>query len=209
MALKLYTNQQSRGVVVEWLFLELGVEYERIELAYNTTMKAPEYLKINPFGKVPTLVDDTVVIYELGAICAYLTDKFAEKQLAPALNDPKRGVYYRWLFFISGPWESLTVDQMRGVHIQPEQKMFVGYGDDQDAYHALIQGLDEAAPFLCGSQFTTADILVAASLFWQLKIGTLQSHPSIMRYLDSVKQRASYPKFLALMGEASADLATN
>ena len=87
--------------------------------------------------------------------------------------------------------------------------MFVGYGDDQDAYHALIQGLDEAAPFLCGSQFTTADILVAASLFWQLKIGTLQSHPSIMRYLDSVKQRASYPKFLALMGEASADSATN
>ena len=189
MALKLYTNQQSRGVVVEWLFLELGVEYERIELAYNTTMKAPEYLKINPFGKVPTLVDDTVVIYELGAICAYLTDKFAEKQLAPALNDPKRGVYYRWLFFTSGPWESLTVDQMRGVHIQPEQKMFVGYGDYNDAYQALVQGLREANPYVCGEQFTAADVSVGAMLLWQLKMKTIESHPAITRYVETIKQR--------------------
>jgi len=104
MALQLYTNNFSRGVVVDWLLIELGIECERIEVAFQTEMKTPEYLKINPFGKVPVLVDGDVVVYELDAICAYLADKFADKGLAPALNDPKRGVYYRWLFFISGPW---------------------------------------------------------------------------------------------------------
>lgn len=201
MSLKLYTNQKSRGVVVEWLLLELGVEYERIELAYHTDMKTPEYLTLNPFGKVPTLVDDGVVIYELGAICAYLTDKFADKGFAPALNDPQRGVYYRWLFFMSGPWEALSVDQMRGINIQPDQKMFVSYGDHQDAHRALIQGIEAANPYLCGEQFTTADILVAAILLWQLKIGTLQSDPVIANYLAHIQQRPTYQKVTQLFGD--------
>lgn len=198
MTLKFYSNVQSRGVVVDWLLIELGIDCERIEVAYQTDMKSPEYLKINPFGKVPVLVDGDVVIYELGAICAYLTDKFAEKGLAPTLNDPKRGIYYRWLMFVSGPWEAACTNKMLGVEVKPEQKAFVGYGDYADAYNALIQGLGEAAPYLCGQQFSTADILVAASLFWQLKIGEIESHPVIERYLDNVKQRASFEKFVTL-----------
>ncbi|MEK7738583.1 MAG: glutathione S-transferase N-terminal domain-containing protein, partial [Pseudomonadota bacterium] len=72
MGLKLYSNAQSRGLVIEWLLIELGAEFEKIELAYHTEMKSESYLKINPFGKVPTLVDGDVVIYEMPAICAYL-----------------------------------------------------------------------------------------------------------------------------------------
>ena len=74
MALKLYTNNMSRGVVVDWLLIELGVECERIEVAYQTEMKSLEYLKINPFGKVPVLVDGDVVVYELDAICVRSSD---------------------------------------------------------------------------------------------------------------------------------------
>ena len=120
MTLKFYTNTQSRGMVVDWLLIELGGACERIEVAYQTEMKAPEYLKINPFGKVPVLVDGDIVIYELGAVCAYLTDKFADKGLAPALNDPKRGLYYRWLMFISGPWEAASTNKMLGVEIKSD-----------------------------------------------------------------------------------------
>ena len=79
MALTLYTNKQSRGVVVDWLILDLGIDVERIEVAYGTEMKSAEFLKLNPFGKVPVLVDGDVVIYELDAICAYLADRFSEK----------------------------------------------------------------------------------------------------------------------------------
>ena len=103
MGLKLYSNAQSRGLVIEWLLIELGAEFEKIELAYHTEMKSESYLNINPFGKVPTLVDGDVVIYEMPAICAYLADKFFDQGLAPALDDPKRGLYFRWLFFAAGP----------------------------------------------------------------------------------------------------------
>lgn len=198
MALKLYSNQQSRGVVVEWLLIELGIECERIEVAYNTEMKTAEYLNINPFGKVPVLVDGDVVIYELGAICAYLTDKFSEQGLAPALHDPKRGLYYRWLMFMTGVWEPASTNKMLGVEIQPDQKMFVGYGNYQDAYQAFVQGLSEAKPYLCGEQFTTADIMVAAMLYWQLKMQMIESHPAIEHYLETISQRSGYQKFVGL-----------
>ena len=79
MALTLYTNAQSRGVVVDWLISDLGIEVEHQEIAYGAEMKSPEFLKLNPFGKVPVLVDGDVVIYEMAAICAYLADKFFDK----------------------------------------------------------------------------------------------------------------------------------
>ena len=202
MSLKLYTNSFSRGVVVDWLLIELGVECERIEVAFQTEMKTPEYLKMNPFGKVPVLVDGDVVVYELGAIVAYLADKFPEKGLAPALNDPKRGIYYRWLFFISGPWEAAATDKMLGVGVNAEQQSFVGYGNYDDAYNAFVVGLGEAEPYLCGQQFTAADVTVAAMLFWRLKMGGFQAHPAIECYLDNIKQRPSYQKFADFFSNA-------
>ena len=173
MALTLYTNTQSRGVVVDWLILDLGIEVKRIEVAYGTEMKSPEFLKLNPFGKVPVLVDGDVVIYELDAICAYLADQFSEKGLAPALNDPKRGLYYRWLFFGAGPFAAASDNEHLNVQVAPEQKMFMGYGDYQDTYQALIQGLEQAM------------------IMWQLKMNLLKPHPAIERYVLAIQQRES------------------
>lgn len=189
MGLKLYSNAQSRGLVIEWLLIELGAEFEKIELAYHTEMKSESYLKINPFGKVPTLVDGDVVIYEMPAICAYLADKFFDQGLAPALDDPKRGLYFRWLFFAAGPWDAATTDRALKVEITDEQKMHIGYGNFQDTYTALIQSLEQAQPYLCGEQFTVADVFVGSMLFWQLKMAEIESHPAIEKYLNSIKNR--------------------
>lgn len=189
MGLKLYSNAQSRGLVIEWLLIELGAEFEKIELAYHTEMKSESYLKINPFGKVPTLVDGDMVIYEMPAICAYLADKFFDQGLAPALDDPKRGLYFRWLFFAAGPWDAATTDRALKVEITDEQKMHIGYGNFQDTYTALIQGLQQAQPYLCGEQFTVADVFVGSMLFWQLKMAEIESHPAIEKYLNSIKSR--------------------
>ncbi|MCX5468306.1 glutathione S-transferase family protein [Acinetobacter nematophilus] len=189
MSLKLYSNAQSRGLVVEWLLIELGAEFEKIELAFHTEMKSESYLKINPFGKVPTLVDGDVVIYEMAAICAYLADKFFDQGLAPALDDPKRGLYFRWLFFAAGPWDAANTDRVFNIEIGDEQKMHIGYGNFQDTYTALIQGLEQAQPYLCGEQFTVADVFVGSMLFWQLKMALIESHPVIEQYIDTVKNR--------------------
>lgn len=201
MGLKLYSNAQSRGLVIEWLLIELGAEFEKIELAYHTEMKSESYLKINPFGKVPTLVDGDVVIYEMPAICAYLADKFFDKGLAPALDDPKRGLYFRWLFFAAGPWDAATTDRALKVEITDEQKMHIGYGNFQDTYTALIQGLEQAQPYLCGEQFTVADVFVGSMLFWQLKMAEIESHPAIEKYLNSIKSRKNLRNNQALFSD--------
>ena len=201
MGLKLYSNAQSRGLVIEWLLIELGAEFEKIELAYHTEMKSESYLKINPFGKVPTLVDGDMVIYEMPAICAYLADKFFDQGLAPALDDPKRGLYFRWLFFAAGPWDAATTDRALKVEITDEQKMHIGYGNFQDTYTALIQGLEQAQPYLCGEQFTVADVFVGSMLFWQLKMAELESHPAIEKYLNSIKSRKNLRNNQALFSD--------
>lgn len=201
MGLKLYSNAQSRGLVIEWLLIELGAEFEKIELAYHTEMKSESYLKINPFGKVPTLVDGDVVIYEMPAICAYLADKFFDQGLAPALDDPKRGLYFRWLFFAAGPWDAATTDRALKVEITDEQKMHIGYGNFQDTYTALIQGLEQAQPYLCGEQFTVADVFIGSMLFWQLKMAEIESHPTIEKYLNSIKSRKNLRNNQALFSD--------
>lgn len=201
MGLKLYSNAQSRGLVIEWLLIELGAEFEKIELAYHTEMKSESYLNINPFGKVPTLVDGDVVIYEMPAICAYLADKFFDQGLAPALDDPKRGLYFRWLFFAAGPWDAATTDRALKVEITDEQKMHIGYGNFQDSYTALIQGLEQAQPYLCGEQFTVADVFVGSMLFWQLKMAEIESNPAIDKYLNSIKSRKNLRNNQALFSD--------
>ena len=101
--MKLYNNAQSRGMTLFPLLKELGIaeQIDQIQIAYEDMHKA-DYLNINPMGKVPCLVDQGIVISETAAIFTYLADKYIEKGLAPALDDPKRGAYLKWMFFCHG-----------------------------------------------------------------------------------------------------------
>ena len=105
----LYTNPQSRGRIIRWMLEELNVPYNVEVLQYGPEMKSAEFLALNPMGKVPVITHGDLVITEAAAICAYLADHFADKQLAPALDSPQRGSYYRWLFFAAGPVEQAIV----------------------------------------------------------------------------------------------------
>src|SRR3546814_5747182 len=82
---------------------------------YGTGMKSPEYLAINPMGKVPAIEHRGVVVTEAAAICAYLADAFPDAGLAPATDDPLRGTWYRWLFFAAGPVEAAVSAKALGL----------------------------------------------------------------------------------------------
>src|SRR3546814_6619226 len=110
-ALMFYTNPMSRGQIVRWMLEEVGAPYEPRLLDYGTTMKAGDYLAINPMGKVPAIVHDGKAVAECAAICAYLADAFPEAGLAPAPAD--RADSYRWLFFTAGPVEQAITDRKR------------------------------------------------------------------------------------------------
>lgn len=96
-----YTNPLSRGQIVRWMIEETGAPYETVVLDYASTMKGPEYLAINPMGKVPAIVHKGRVVTECAGICAYLADAYPQAGLAPPLAE--RAAYYRWLFFAAGP----------------------------------------------------------------------------------------------------------
>jgi glutathione S-transferase len=99
MSIKHYFNHMSRGVTTDWMLRELDVPHEKIIIDTSAgKQNTPEYRAINPMGKLPVLVDGQTIVTETAAICAYLTDKFANKRFAPKINSAERAAYYRYLF---------------------------------------------------------------------------------------------------------------
>ncbi|QDH70210.1 glutathione S-transferase family protein [Marilutibacter alkalisoli] len=100
MSVTLYGSQSTASLVVHWLLIELGIEHELRMLDFDKReQKAPEYLKLNPQGRVPTLVVDGQVLTESTAIAMHLADLHPQAGLAPEVGTPERAAYYRWMFF--------------------------------------------------------------------------------------------------------------
>ena len=184
--IRFYTNPRSRGAMVRWMLEEIGQPYETQVLDYGTTMKSPEYLAINPMGKVPAIVHDGQVVTEVAAICAYLAEAFPEAGLAP--TPAERAAYYRWLFFGAGPLEAAVVNQALGVVVPPDRKGMVGYGSFDDAVAAL-EGWLAASPFVAGDRFTAADVYVGSQVGWGMMFKTLPVRPAFVAYWDRLKDR--------------------
>ncbi|MCA0176422.1 MAG: glutathione S-transferase family protein [Proteobacteria bacterium] len=180
MSLTLYTNPMSRGRITRWMLEECGASYEAVQLDYGTTMKAPNYLAINPMGKVPALTNGDAVVTEVAAICLWLADRFPDKQLAPALNTPERAAYYRWIAFISGPFEAVMTAKAEGHFAKPMQ---AGYGTLADVVRTL-EGAVSRGPYLCGDHFTAADLLMSAYLSFYTQWKLLDANPVFARYYE-------------------------
>ncbi len=117
-----YTHPMSRARIVRWMLEEVGAKYTTKIMEFGHSMKGPEFLAINPMGKVPALKHGETVVTEAAAIVAYLADAFPEAGLAPPCNSPERGPYYRWLFFAAGPIEAAVTDVAMGWQVPVERE---------------------------------------------------------------------------------------
>ena len=181
-----YTHPMSRGRIVRWMLEEVGQPYRTELLDFGTSMKAADYLAINPMGKVPAIRHGDVIVTEGAAICAYLADTFPEAGLAPAPID--RGAYYRWLFFAAGPVEQAIVNKSLGVTIPAEQKKMAGYGDFDDA----MAGLEDAVAgkhYVAGDRFSAADVIVGSQIGWGLMFGSIPDRPAFRDYWAGLADR--------------------
>lgn len=183
-----YTKPRSRGHIVRWMLEEVGVPYSTEVLEYGTTMKAPSYLAINPMGKVPAIRHGGTVVTECAAICAYLADAFPEAALAPPPGSPARGDYYRWLFFVAGPFEAAVTNQSLGVTVPPESEVFVGYGSFPRVLDTLEAAVRDRS-FLAGERFSAADVYVGAQIGFGLLFGTIEKRPAFVRYFENLSSR--------------------
>lgn len=184
-----YTNPMSRGQIARWALHEAGADYEQHILDYGTTMKAPEYLAINPMGKVPAIVHDGRTVTECAAICAYLADAFPSAGLQPTREE--LADYYRWLFFAAGPVEAAITNRHMKWEPNDEQQRMAGYGNYDQAVGALESALS-GKNYICGQRFTAADIYVGSQVDWGIQFGTLPSQPAFVAYAERLRERDAY-----------------
>ena len=182
-----YTNPMSRGRIVRWMLEEVGEPYQTQVLDYATTLKSPEYLAVNPMGKVPAIRHGDTVVTEGAAICAYLADAFPEAKLAPPPGDKGRGPYYRWLFFGAGPIESAMMTKMLSFDTTGKE-LQVGFGSVDQVAGALEAAL-EKSDYIAGDRFTAADVYVGSQLGWATQWGALEARPAIAAYLERITAR--------------------
>lgn len=183
--LTFYTNPMSRGRIIRWMLEEVGQPYETVVLDYATTMKGPDYLAINPMGKVPAIKHGDVVVTEAAAICAYLADAFPQAKLAPPSGSKLRGPYYRWLFYGAGPVEAMASNQALGVVVPDDKRGMVGYGSREQVIDTLEYAVSQGE-YLAGGSFTAADLYVGAQLGWGLQFGTIEKRPGIEAYVGRI-----------------------
>lgn len=199
--LVLYHNPRSRSSGARILLEALGVPYrvEAIDLASGQNRR-PEFLALNPLGKLPTLVHDGVVVTEQVAIVIYLADRFPGAGLAPALDDPRRGPYLRWLAFYGACFEPAVVDQ--AFKREPLDPATSPYRDYDTVIAAVVAQL-QRAPYLLGDQLTAADLHWATALRWTTGFGIVAKDPAIVAYIERV---GAHPAVLRA-GELDAAMA--
>ena len=188
-----YTNPMSRGRIVRWMLEEVGQPYRTEILDYDTTMKAPAYLAINPMGKVPALRHGDAVVTECAAICAYLADAFPAAGLAPPPGDRLRGPYYRWLFFGAGPIEQAWTNKAMGFAVPPDKERMAGYGNFAKVMDVLEQAVSQG-PYLVGTAFTAADLYIGSHLGFGMQFGMIDKRPAFERYVANLMARPAAVK---------------
>lgn len=183
-----YTHPMSRARIVRWMLEEVGCPYTTKVLEFGHSMKAPEYLAINPMGKIPAIRHGETVVTEAAAICAYLADAFPEAGLAPPSGSRERGPYYRWLFFAAGPLEAAVTDKALGFLIPPDREGMVGYGNIERTL-AAMEGALYRTEYIAGDRFTAADVYAGSGLGWGMAFGKIDRRPAFERYWALISAR--------------------
>ena len=200
-----YHAPNTRSFAIRWLFEELGVPHEMKGLNLKKgEHKTPEHLAINPMGKVPVVVHDTTPITEVGAIAIYLTDLFPEAGLAPAIDDPERGTYLRWIIFNQSAVEPAICDF--ALKREPGQPSMMPYGTYDETMKALAGALSKG-PYILGERFSAADVIVGSGVRWMLMFKLLPERPEFTSYADRVTRRPAFVRAMTKYAELAKVLA--
>lgn len=186
MTILLHHHPFSRAANTVWILEEVGVPYElRHWDIMKGEHKSPELLKINPMGKLPTIIDGDVVVTEQAAIGMYLADRYAPNKLAPPLDSPERGTYLRWIVFGPSVIEPGTMAKQGKWEFRPGA---AGWGD-YDAMMKAINYAIEGRDFVLGSKFSMADVLFGGTIRFMLGFKMIEPTPVLTAYAERLAQR--------------------
>jgi len=186
---------QSRSGGARALLEELGVEYDLHVLNLKAgEQREPAYLAINPMGKVPAIRHGDALITEQSAVFIYLADLYPQAGLAPAIGDPLRGPYLRWMVFYGSCFEPAIID--RSMQREAAAPSTSPYGDFDTMLKTLTDQL-ERGPYLLGETFSAADVLWGTALNWTTMFKLVPELPVIRAYIDRVTSRPALQRAAA------------
>jgi len=194
--MKLYWCPKTRAVRAVWMLEELGVRYDRVLIDIrNAADKAnPAFRAVSPMGKVPALEDGATRLWDSGAICAYLADKYPETGLAPPIGSPDRGAYLQWLLYTNSVIEPAMAEKFTSA--QPSAVAH-GWGSFPLMLEVLRDGLARG-PWVLGERFSAADVLLGTSCNFMRQFKILENEPGLFAYVDRCTARPAFQRATAL-----------
>jgi glutathione S-transferase len=193
-------NTRSGGTRV--LLEEIGEPFElRVLNMKAGEQRKPAYLAVNPLGKVPAIVHGGQLVTEQGAIFIYLADLFPKAGLAPAIGDPLRGPYLRWLVYYGSSFEPAVIDRAMKREAAPASQS--PYGDFDTMLSTLVEPLKKG-PYLLGERFSAADVLWGTALRWTTTFKLVPELPEIKAYVARVTTRPAFVRAAAKDAELAA-----
>jgi glutathione S-transferase len=199
--MKLYGFGPTRSLRAQWGLKELGVEFEFIPVNLQAgEHKRPEFLAINPAGKVPVLIDGDLVLTESAAIVLYLAEKYPEKGLMPASLE-QRAQVYRWIMFAMTELEQPLWRIAKHTFLLPEHKRLPQDVDlareDFTAMAAVLERHMEGRQFIVGDRMTVADCVTAYLMDWGNEKHLLDDFQNLKAYLSRMYARSTAPQRIA------------
>lgn len=198
----LHYAPQTRAFCIRLLLEELGVPYDLHVLNVRRgDQLTPDYLAINPMGKVPAISHRGEVVTEQGAITLYLADLYPEAGLTPVIGDPRRAAFLRWIVFYGASFEPALVDH--AMKRPPMPRMTAPYAD----YETVVSVVNDhiaRTPYWLGDSFTAADTLWGSALVWVTTFGILEKTPAIAAYIERVTNRPAFQRVKAAEAELVA-----
>ena len=206
MSVTLYGSQSTASLVVHWLLIELDIDHALVQLDFNLQQqKSPEYLALNPRGRVPTLVIDGHVLTESVAIAMHLADLHPQAMLAPAPGTIERAAYYRWMLFCAytlmpayRAW--FYADEPAGVELQEVVKRRAREALE-NAWEEVDRHLAQHGPYMIGAQRTAVDHVLTMLMRWSRNMPLpTDSWPALHAHAQRMKALPSFREVYAREG---------
>lgn len=193
--------RRARSVRLIWVLEELGVPYEALPLEFNRdSLHSPGYVKLHPLGQVPVLIDGDITMIESGAIVEYLLQRYANGrlQLPASASWAQRAEYLQWFHFGEATLAKQLSEIVRNRFGHEPERVPASLEIGRRRFHEALLVIERALAgksYICGEQFTAADIMVS----YPITMGKIVSElpPGVdnaLAYMNRLKQRPAYAK---------------
>ena len=196
--MKLYYARESRAVRVAWVLEELGLEYDVHKFSLgDRSMREPAYLSLHPMGRVPTLEDGKIRLFESGAIVQYILEKYGNGRFVPRSNNSNFASYLQWFHYAEGmimpPMNTLVVET---ILLPPERRIEINVKRASKLLNQMLRAVNENLSdkaYLVGPELTAAEFMTGHAVIMSQRLGIdMQDKPYLIEYIKRLETRDAF-----------------